>query len=46
MMNYPAVFAQLARIAPVPVIVQGAAEDDAARVRTDLLRWHAEATLR
>ena len=42
MMNYPAVFAQLARIAPVPVIVQDAAEDDAARVYADLLRWHAE----
>ncbi|WP_214110138.1 sugar phosphate isomerase/epimerase family protein [Acrocarpospora catenulata] len=41
MMDYPAVFAQLARIAPVPLIVQDAAEADAARVRADLVRWHA-----
>lgn len=38
-MNYPALLAQLARLAPVPLIVQDASEDDAARVRTDLLRW-------
>lgn len=46
LMDYPAVFAQLAGIAPVPVIVQDADESDAARVRTDLLRWHAEASKR
>lgn len=45
-LDYPAVFAQLARIAPVPVVVQDATEDDAAGVRADLLRWHAEATTR
>jgi sugar phosphate isomerase/epimerase len=39
LMDYPAVFAQLARIAPVPLIVQDASEADAARVRTDMLRW-------
>jgi len=43
LMNYPAVFTQLARIAPVPVIVQDASEDDAARVHADLLRWYTEA---
>lgn len=43
LMNYRGVFAQLARIAPVPVIVQDASEDDAARVRLDLLRWFADA---
>ena len=46
LLDYCAVFAQLARIAPVPVVVQDATEDDAARVRADLLRWHAEATTR
>jgi sugar phosphate isomerase/epimerase len=46
LMNYPAVFAQLARLGPVPVIVQDASEDDAARVRTDLVRWHDEASVR
>jgi sugar phosphate isomerase/epimerase len=46
LMNYPDVFAQLARIAAVPVIVQDASEDDAARVRDDLLRWHSEASRR
>jgi hypothetical protein len=45
-MNYPAVFAQLARLGPVPVIVQDASEDDAARVRADLVRWHDEASER
>jgi sugar phosphate isomerase/epimerase len=40
LMDYPALFAQLARIDPVPVIVQDASEDDAARVRADLLRWY------
>jgi sugar phosphate isomerase/epimerase len=43
LMDYRAVFAQLHRLAPVPLIVQDAAEDDAARVRTDLLRWSKEA---
>lgn len=46
MMDYPAVFRQLDRIAPVPVIVQDADEPDAARVRADLLRWHTEAQAR
>ncbi|HTF41571.1 MAG TPA: sugar phosphate isomerase/epimerase family protein [Propionibacteriaceae bacterium] len=46
LMNYPAVFAQLARIGPVPVIVQDSSEDDAARVRADLVRWYDEATER
>jgi hypothetical protein len=40
------VFAQLARLRPVPVIVQDASEDDAARVRADLVRWHDEASER
>jgi sugar phosphate isomerase/epimerase len=40
LMDYPALFAQLARIDPVPVIVQDASEDDAGRVRADLLRWY------
>lgn len=44
LMNYPAVFAQLARIGPVPV--QDSSEDDAARVRADLVHWYDEATLR
>ena len=42
MMDYLAVFTQLARLAPVPLIVQDADERDAARVRIDLLRWSAE----
>ncbi|HET9778614.1 MAG TPA: sugar phosphate isomerase/epimerase family protein [Propionibacteriaceae bacterium] len=46
LMNYPAVFAQLARIGPVPVIVQDSSEDDASRVRADLVRWYDEATVR
>ena len=46
LMNYPALFTQLARIDPVPVIVQDAVEDDASRVRDDLLRWYAEADVR
>jgi sugar phosphate isomerase/epimerase len=45
LMNYPALFTQLARIGPVPVIVQDASEDDAARVRADLLRWYDQASL-
>lgn len=44
LLDYPALFRQLARLAPVPVIVQDAHERDAARVRADLLRWHAEAS--
>ena len=43
LMDYPAVFRQLARLAPVPLIVQDAHEGDAARVREDLLRWYDEA---
>jgi sugar phosphate isomerase/epimerase len=46
LMDYPAVFAQLARLGPVPVIVQDASEDDAAQVRADLLRWYGEASVR
>jgi sugar phosphate isomerase/epimerase len=46
LMNYPAVFAQLARLGPVPVIVQDTAEHDAARVRADLVRWYDEASVR
>jgi sugar phosphate isomerase/epimerase len=41
-MDYHLVWRLLDRLDPVPVIVQDAAEADAARVRTDLLRWHAE----
>ncbi len=41
LLDYPALLAQLGRLAPVPLIVQDAAEDDAARVRTDLLSWAA-----
>ena len=43
LLDYPEVFRQLAGLPPVPVIVQDAAEDDAARVRDDLLRWHRQA---
>lgn len=43
LMDYPAVFTQLASVAPVPVIVQDADEGDAARVHADLLRWWSEA---
>jgi sugar phosphate isomerase/epimerase len=47
LMNYPAMLAQLARLGrPVPVIVQDASEDDAARVRADLVRWYDEASVR
>ncbi|HET9778013.1 MAG TPA: sugar phosphate isomerase/epimerase family protein [Propionibacteriaceae bacterium] len=46
LMDYPAVFAQLARLGPVPVIVQDASEDDAAQVRADLVRWYDEASVR
>lgn len=41
-MDYHLVFRLLDRIGPVPVVVQDAVETDAARVRTDLLRWHAD----
>ncbi len=44
LLDYPAVLAQLARLPPVPLIVQDATEDDAARVRADLLRWEREAS--
>ena len=43
MLDYPAMFRGLAPLAPVPVIVQDAHEDDTARVRDDLLRWSAGA---
>lgn len=43
LMDYPGMFRQLARLAPVPLIVQDAHEGDAARVRDDLLRWYDEA---
>ena len=43
LLDYPDVFAQLSGLAPVPLIVQDATEDDAARVRSDLLRWSKEA---
>jgi sugar phosphate isomerase/epimerase len=43
MLDYPAMFRTLTPLAPVPVIVQDAHEDDAARVRDDLLRWSAGA---
>ncbi|GAA0975349.1 sugar phosphate isomerase/epimerase [Acrocarpospora macrocephala] len=43
LMDYPALFTQLGRLAPVPLIVQDADEDDAARVHADLLRWYAKA---
>jgi sugar phosphate isomerase/epimerase len=42
-MDFDMVFRLLAQLADVPVIVQDATEDDAARVRTDLVRWHADA---
>ena len=45
LMDYSGVFRQLARLAPVPVIVQDAHEGDAARVRDDL-RWYDEANAR
>ena len=46
MLDYPDLLAQLRGLAPVPVIVQDADEDDAARVRNDLLRWHTQAPAR
>ena len=42
LLDYPAVLAQLARLPPVPLIVQDASEAGAARVRADLLRWERE----
>ena len=44
LLDYPAVLGQLARLPPVPLIVQDASEADAARVRADLLRWEREAS--
>jgi hypothetical protein len=43
-MDYASEFRQLARLPPVPLIVQDAHEDDADRVREDLLRWYDEAS--
>jgi hypothetical protein len=45
-MDDPSVFRQLTRLPPVPLIVQDAHEDDAARVREDLLRRYDEANTR
>jgi sugar phosphate isomerase/epimerase len=45
-LDYPSLLRQLARLDPVPIIVQDADELDAARVRTDLLRWHRDASAR
>ena len=42
LLDYPAVLRQLARLGPIPLIVQDADEGDAARVRFDLLRWQVE----
>lgn len=42
MMDYHGVFRALVRIAPVPLIVQDASEEDAPRVRANLLRWEQE----
>ena len=44
LLDYPAVFTVLARLHPVPLIVQDADETDAARVRADLLRWSGQAS--
>lgn len=46
LMDYPGVFRQLAHLPPVPLIVQDAHQDDATRVREDLLRWYDEASIR
>jgi sugar phosphate isomerase/epimerase len=43
LLDYPSVLRLLARLPPVPLIVQDASEDDAARVGDDLLRWYQEA---
>jgi sugar phosphate isomerase/epimerase len=43
LLDYPALFRHLARLPPVPLIVQDAPEAAAARVRRDLLRWQAQA---
>ena len=45
LLDYPAVFTVLARLAPVPLIVQDARESDAGRVRADLLRWSGQASI-
>jgi sugar phosphate isomerase/epimerase len=42
LMDYRGVFTQLARIAAVPMIVQDSAEEDAVRVRLDLMRRYEE----
>ena len=42
LMDYRLVFQLLERIAPVPLVVQDAAEADAAEVRRDLIRRHGE----
>jgi sugar phosphate isomerase/epimerase len=42
LLDYPSLLRQLSRLPPVPLIVQDATEDDAPRVRADLLRWHQE----
>ena len=39
LLDYPALLHHLARLPPVPMVVQDAPEADAARVRQDLLRW-------
>jgi hypothetical protein len=40
------VLAQLDRCPPVPLVAQDVEEYDAARVRSDLIRWHAVAMSR
>jgi hypothetical protein len=46
LVDYPAVFTQLASLASVPLIVQDPTRATRARARTDLLRWSAEASRR
>jgi hypothetical protein len=43
LLDYPAVFRDLARLPPVPLIVQDAPEPDAARVRRDVSNRYARA---
>lgn len=45
-MDYDLVFRLLARLGPVPLVVQDVTEADAARVREDLLHRHAAALVR
>jgi sugar phosphate isomerase/epimerase len=45
-MDYTLVFRLLAEIGSVPLIVQDASEEDAGRVREDLMRWHTAAEVR